>query len=247
MSVLPTVLITGATDGLGLALARSFDRRGARLLLLGRRPADALPEDLRSVTYCQADLGERDAAERLSRFLDEHSIARLDLVIHNAGLGYYGPPEAQALTDLRALIDVNLRAPIALTHAALPRLAAARGRVVLISSVAAVLPTPQYAVYAATKAGLESFARNLRAELDTVAVQLVALGAVRTGMHAKSGMPADRLRSDRFPPPEQVAEQVVAAIESGRDEVTIGALNRWLRRGGRWLPRVADLIATRMR
>lgn len=243
----PTILITGATDGIGLALARCYQARGARLVLVGRRPADALdPQLFGPEAYCRADLAQPFAPALLAEFLRRHKVDRLDLLIHNAGVGSYGPAEAQAPAAIDALLDTNLRAPIALTHALLPPLLAARGRVVFIGSVAAALPAPDYAVYGATKAALAGFARSLRIELrDQVAVQVIHPGATRTGMHAKIGAPLERMGWRRFPPPEHVAGQIVRAIESGAPVATIGMGNRAMRFAGRHLGGLVDRLAAR--
>ncbi len=136
----------------------------------------------------------------MAAWLDAQAIDRLDLVIHNAGTGYYGPVADQSPADLQALIALNLRAPIALTHALLPRLDAAQGKLVFVSSVASALATPDYATYTATKAALDGFARSLRIEqAGRVRVQVLHPGAVNTGLHAKIGIPKETLDWDTFP------------------------------------------------
>jgi short-subunit dehydrogenase len=245
----PTVLITGATDGIGLALARLYQARRARLVLVGRRPRAALDPALFSPErYCQADLAQTDCAEVVTRFLDEQGITELSLLIHNAGAGYYGSVEQQTSENISELVAVNLRAPMALTHALLPRLRAAKGKIVFISSVAAGLPVPAYAVYGATKAALDGFARSLRIELrNAVAVQVIHPGATRTSMHTKSGVPPGALKWERFPSPEMTAERIAKAIVGSRSSVTIGAVNRLLRFGGYYAPGIVYWFASRMK
>ena len=241
----PTALITGASDGIGLALARIYLARGWRVLPLGRRPAAELEPALRD-EYLRVDLAQPYAAALVAEALRRRGVAQLEQLIHCAGIGAYGPVEAQTPEVISALLDVNLRAPIALTHALLPLLVAARGRVAFIGSVAAALPVPDYAVYGATKAGLEGFARSLRDELrGQVGVQLIHPGATRTGMHAKIGAPLERMGWSRFPPPERVAQQIAAAIEAGAAVTTIGAGNRLLRFAGRYLGGLVDRAAAR--
>ncbi len=232
-----TILITGATDGIGLALARIYQTRGARVILVGRRSLDQLDSTLfTTTTYCQADLSHADCAESITHFLHTQGIQQLDLLIHNAGIGSYGPTEKQAPEKIRELVTVNLLAPIALTHAQLPLLRQPSGKIVFISSVASALATPQYAVYSATKAALDGLARNLRIELrDRVAVQLIHPGATRTGMHAKSGISKDVLNWERFPAADRVASQITQAIDGQQASVTIGLGNRLLRFAGQHL------------
>ncbi|GAB4428316.1 MAG: hypothetical protein OHK0015_11100 [Chloroflexi bacterium OHK40] len=238
-----TVLITGASDGIGLALARSYAASGARVFGVGRRSALDVEPGLRG-GYCRVDLAQPFAAAVVSEFLRRRAVQALDLLIHCAGVGAYGPIVAQAPGTIDALLDTNLRAPIALTHALLPALARASGRVVFIGSVAAALPVPDYAVYGATKAALEGFARSLRVELrGRVGVQVIHPGATRTGMHAKSGAPLERVGWSHFPRPERVARRIVRAIAGGVPVVTIGLGNRLLRLSGRHLRGVADRFA----
>ena len=84
---------------------------------------------------------------RVVQWLAEHGVLNLDLVIHNAGAGYVGPLATQTAASIRTLVDVNFWAPVALSHRLYPWVAAANGRQVYVSSVAADLPGPRYAVY----------------------------------------------------------------------------------------------------
>jgi short-subunit dehydrogenase len=234
-----TVLLTGATDGIGLALARLYQARGDRLVLLGRRAPDNLdPSLFAPATYCRVDLALPYCAEIVAQFVCARHIPHIDLLIHNAGIGYFGDTAAQPSQSVRDLVAVNLRAPVALTHRLLPWLQQAprgQGKLVFISSVVSALPCPGYAVYGASKAALDGFARSLRVELrPNIAVQVIHPGATRTGMHARSGAKLDRRRLERFPSPEHVAISIARAIDSEQAAVTIGAGNRLLQLGGRY-------------
>src|SRR5690606_18379365 len=199
-----TVLITGATDGLGLALARRYRAQGSVVLTVGRRPLAVLdPDFFTPESYCQVDLALPDAAQRVAAWLDERGIGALDLLIHNAGIGYVGDLESQEPDNIRALIDVNLWAPISLSHALFPRLQAAQARCVFISSVAADMPGPRYAVYTATKAALDGFARAWRAELRAdgsgVTGPVIPPGPGRTARPAQRGAGPAPLGRARLP------------------------------------------------
>lgn len=233
-----TILITGATDGIGLALAVRYAARGWRLVLVGKRPLTDLHNALfTSRNYCQVNLADPDCHEQLLAWLGRQGIDRLDVVVHNAGVGSYGTLTEQTPAEIDTLLAVNLYAPIRLSHALLPWLPPHAGKMVFVSSVAAGLPAPAYAVYAAAKAALESFARNLRWELaGGLQVQIVRPGATRTGMHAKAGIPRSEMDWTKFPPAEQVADGVAAAIDRGRPLRTLGVGNRLLALAGRWLP-----------
>ena len=256
-----TVLITGATDGIGLALARLYAAQGARLILVGRKPLAALAgtagadtpaadTDLFTpTTYCQADLSAPQCHLVIGTWLTGHQVERLDVVIHNAGLGYVGDLARQDAESIAQLVAVNVRAPIAVTHQLLPLVAAAHGKMVYISSVAAVLPGPDYAVYTATKAALDGFVRNLRIELNAakrpVTVQLIHPGATRTGMHAKSGLSQARVDWTTFPPAEQVAQEIERIIRAGSRRRAVGLTNRLGLAAGLAVPGLIDGIMVR--
>jgi short-subunit dehydrogenase len=128
----------------------------------------------------------------------------------------------------------------------LPLLPRPGGKVVFISSVVSALACPDYAVYGATKAALDGLARNLRLELrDEIAVQVIHPGATRTGMHAKSGLSRQQMNWDKFPPAEQVAGQIAAAIDRNRSAVTIGLGNRVLQLSGRYFGGLVDAALRR--
>lgn len=239
------VAITGATDGIGLALAQQYQQRGARLILIGRRPLDTLDTTFFTPDrYCQADLANPKSVEQILSWLHENNLTALDLVIHNAAQGYVGPVAAQSEESIRHLVDVNLRAPIVLSHALYPLVAQAAGKMIFISSVVAGLPGPNYAVYTATKAALDSFVRNwqieLRAAHSPVQVQVIRPGATRTNMHQKSGADPHVLHWERFPPPEAIAGQIIQAIRRGRRALTLGLVNQLLFFSGRAFPRLID-------
>ncbi len=238
-----TVLITGATSGIGLELARLL-ANSHRLVLIGRKSPDALSDErFTQDTYCQADLSSPESVPIISSFLVRQNIQRLHLVIHNAAVGFYGTVEAQPDDKLQALLQTNLYSPIHLTQAVLP-LMKPSDKLVFVSSVAASLPVPDYAVYGASKAALSGFARNLRLELGNApAVQVIYPGAVRTDMHRKSGVPEDKLNSARFPSAAQVAAQILQASRTRRREVTLGLANRLLRLAGRFLSDPLDFLA----
>lgn len=237
-----TVLITGATDGIGLALARIYRAQGARPVLVGRRSlSDLHPDFFTPQTYCRTDLSGDDCADEIERFLQAQEIEGIDLLIQNAGTGYYGPVKEQTRASIRQVLAVNLTTPILLSHRLYPYLEQTGGKMVLIGSVASAIACPDYAVYAATKAALEALGRSLRAELKgRVRVQVVHPGATRTGLHAKIGLTRDRVDWERFSSAERVASKIARAIAGRRPVVTVGAGNRLLRFAGRLLGGAVD-------
>ena len=229
-----TILITGATSGLGLELAKLYLEQNQKLILLGRQGPRELHAPLFfQASYLQCDLSQEGSALKTMAFLKSAGIAELDMVIHNAGVGYYGRFEEQSEEDTLKLLHTNLYAPISLSHALLPKIKTS-GKLVFISSVAAHLPAAEYAVYAASKAALGGFARTLRLEQNRVKIKTIFPGAIRTAMHKKSGVPEGKLKLERFPSAGSVAVQVVKAIELGRSEQAIGFGNAVLRMAGRF-------------
>ncbi len=224
------VLITGASDGIGHALAVQYAAAGARVFGIGRRAyPPSLTGSVSPDDYCAVDLGRDNAAGTICTFLDERQATHLDILVHNAAVGWYGAPQQQSSASIDTLLHVNLYAPMALTHALLPRLRPVRGVVAFISSVHSALPTPDFAVYTATKAGLDGFARNLRGEeRGSVDVLVLWPGPTRTEMHGKSGVPPHRIRAERYATPEEVAGMAIRSIARRRSG-GIGLVNRLLR------------------
>jgi short-subunit dehydrogenase len=242
-----TTVITGATDGIGLALAHEYDQRGDRLILLGRRPISSLDDPLFSNhSYARIDLAQTEETRRILGLLETHRIDSIDRLILNAGTGSYGPVSEEPPDRIRDIVSVNLSASIALLHHCWSRLANAHGRVVLIGSVIAALPCPDYAVYGATKAAIDGLARSLRHELaPDVAVQVIHPGATRTGLHEKIGVDERRVDWRRFPTAEVIAGRVVRRVGSGSWRSLLSMVDRILWTAGRRLARQVDWLMGR--
>lgn len=239
-------LITGATDGIGLELARQAETRRVPLLLHGRRPGAGLaPAPFFAGRYLQADLADPRAPERIAARLDELGVTRLGRLVLNAADGWVGSLEQLPEVRARALLEVDLVAPLRLVHLLLPRLRAARGRIVFISSIATRFAAPRYAAYAAAKCAAEGFFRSLALELaDAVEVQVLRLGAVRTGLHAKSGFELDPARARRWPSAAAAARALAAHIDGPARDATIGLANRALAGLGRAVPALVDALSS---
>ena len=222
------VLITGATGGIGQAIARAFAVHGANLILTGRR-ADVL-EPLaaeargRSLAF---DLAERGDVEELCR---EAVGAELDVLIANAALPATGLLTELSQEQVDRMLEVNLRAPIALAHALAPgMIERGRGHMVFVSSLSGKAASPASSIYSATKFGLRGFALGLREDLRP---HRVGVSTVLPGFVSDAGLFADaqRNRPDghiRLPPgvgtrtAEQVAAAVIRAIERNRAELDV--------------------------
>jgi short-subunit dehydrogenase len=240
-----TVLLTGATGGLGQAIARALAERGASLVLSARREealrdlAGALPGEHR---VAPADLGEDGAAQNLAA-----EAGRIDCLVANAGLPGSGSLESFSAEELTRALRVNLEAPMMLARELSSGMESrGMGHLVFIASLAGKAPSPRTAVYSATKFGLRGFALSLRADLARagVGVSIVAPGFIRgAGMFADSGAkPAPGLGTST---PDQVAAGVVKAIEGDKFEVAVAPLRqRALAHLGLASPRIAMRVIT---
>ena len=181
------VLITGASSGIGTELARQLGKAGYRLILTARRVdrldalAEALREEGAEVVTAQADLADPHAPSRLLEAV-QSAFGRLDVLINNAG---YGLPTLYCDADPRSIrdqIEVNLVAPLQLTHALLPYLLKSRGTIINVGSSITVAAIPSFGVYGMTKAALAYWNDCLRRELRGrgVKVCLVEPGPVAT-------------------------------------------------------------------
>ena len=218
-----SVLLTGATGGIGHAIARALRARGAELTLSGRRAAvlEPLAAEL-GARALAADLSDRVEVERL---LDE--LGDVDILLANAALPASGRLESFSIEEIDRALEVNLRAPIVLARALLPAmLARASGHLLFVSSLGGKAPTPGASIYNASKAGLRAFAAGLRADLHAsgVGVSAVFPGFIRdAGMFADAGV--------QLPPgvgtrtPADVARAVAGAIEHDRGEVDVAPLH----------------------
>ena len=222
-----TALLTGATGGLGRAIAKALTQRGATVLLSGRKAEalEALAAELPGEGHrvLPADLAEPGAAERLAA-----EAGAVDVLVANAGLPATGRLPAFSSAELTGALRVNLEAPMLLARALEPgMLERGSGHMVFVSSLSGKSATPLSSVYNATKFGLRGFALGLRADLDPlgIGVSLVSPGTIReAGMYADSG--ADPIPGLGTGSPQQVADAVVAAIEKNRVEVTVAPIQQ---------------------
>jgi short-subunit dehydrogenase len=217
-----TVLLTGATGGIGQAIARALAGRGAKVILTGRRSdvLEPLAAEL-SGRALAVDLAERAEVARLIGEAGD-----VDILVANAALPATGTLDDFSVPEIDRALDVNLRAPIVLAHGLLPAMVArGRGHLVFISSLSGKAATPKTALYNATKFGLRGFASAARADLreSGVGVTTVFPGFIRdAGMFAEAEvkLPAGVGTST----PDEVAAAVVAGIERNKGEIDVAPL-----------------------
>jgi short-subunit dehydrogenase len=216
------VLLTGATGGLGHAIARALHTRGAVLTLTGRRleVLEPLAAEIGGRAV-EADLAEADAPARLLEAAGE-----VDVLVANAALPGSGRLSSFSVEEIDRALTVNLRAPMLLAHALSARMVErGSGHLVFVSSLAGRAASPGSSVYSATKFGLRGFGLALREDLvdKGVGVSVVLPGFIRdAGMFHESGAKLPPLVGTKVP--EDVARAVVKVIEGNRAELDVAPL-----------------------
>lgn len=234
------VLLTGATGGLGHAIARALAAKGAQLILTGRR-VDVL-EPLASELGARALAVDLSEPAEVDRLLVE--AGELDILVANAALPGSGPLDSFTLDQIDRALDVNLRAPIALAHALAPQMVKrGSGHLLFMSSLSGKAATAGSSIYNATKFGLRGFAGAMRAELHGTGVGVSAVfpGFIReAGMFADAGVKLPTGVGTRSP--DDVAKAVVVAIERNRGEIDVAPMT--LRLGSTFAGIAPELSAT---
>jgi len=211
-------LVTGASRGIGRALARALAARGAALGLVARgaEALEPLSAELGAAAL-PADVGDRAA---ISAAVDAFAAGGgLDLVVANAGIAHYGPFATTPIERAEAMNRVNWLGTLYTVHAALPHLRG--GHIVVVSSGAGLRAFPEAAAYGATKAAQRAFAEALRHELAGAGVSVTTVfpGEIDTGLHAHEPERMPAWYGSRKASPERLAAAVIAAVEADRRTV----------------------------
>lgn len=216
------ILLTGATDGIGLAMAAMLAPLNEMVVTGRKAPAEIEGRLPSNVTYCQADQGDlHTALAAVENTLSDLNWHFLDIAILNAATGYAGEAVSETAASIRTICDTNLLFPMLLSRNLAGRLAGAKGRLLLIGSVA-YRGAPGFASYAAGKAGLDAFARSLGEEWrDRIKVGVVHPGPTRTAMHEKAGH-SPGAAEKFFIPADDMASMIIRRLDGRAGRVTLG-------------------------
>lgn len=248
------VVITGASMGIGRELALAWAGRGARLVLsarsvvalhdvaaecerLGAQAAIVVPGDVTDAAY------RRELVERAGD---------IDVLVNNAGRGFYGVVAKIDLDEMRALFELNVFAPLHLVQLALPALRRSKGTICMLSSIAGVVAAPRYGAYAASKFALEALAMSMRSELADAGIKVVVIrpGPVHTPFRANAARVPGEVGYDAPDPKAQsaraVAERTIRAVERGQAVLETSAFVRGASTAMRLVPPAVRFALRRM-
>lgn len=245
-------LITGASSGIGAALARNLAARGAKLALLARRRdrLEALAADLSQQTTVTVTVADVTEAAQVQAAVAEAAarLGGLDLVVNNAGLGYFGPLEDMLLDDLDKVVKTNIHGLLHVVQAALPHLKESHGMIVNISSALSKRALPYLSAYAGTKSMIDALSDGLRLELRPYGIKVLNYcpPETKTEFHANAStrngvtltMPGRKMAK-----PEDVAERIARAIIAGKREVNESRTLHWM---AFLAPRMVDSMFAKM-
>jgi short-subunit dehydrogenase len=223
-------VVTGASSGIGLELAKQFAQHGFDLLVAAEDAgivgaADGLRELGAKVDRVQVDLATFDGVETLYERIKADG-RPVDALVLNAGVGVGGAFKDTDLSQELNLINLNVVSPVHLAKRVVPMMIAeGAGRILFTSSIAAEMPAPFEAIYGASKAFLLSFAEALRNELKETGVTVTALqpGPTETNFFRRAGMEDTKVGSDKKDDPADVARDGFEALMAGKDHVVAGS------------------------
>ena len=244
----PTALITGASGGIGLELAKLFARDGYNLALVARSHdrLKAIAEELErahgiQVKYCTKDLAVTSTPDEIFQSIKSEMLD-IDVLVNNAGFGWRGEFARMELTEALEMIQVNITALTHLTRLLLPEMVRrGQGRILNVASTAAFQPGPLMATYYASKAYVVSFSMALAEELAGSGVTVTAFcpGPTATGFGARAGFPSGKgFLSAISMDAATVARDGYRGMKKGKRLVVSGTMNWFGTQLVRFLPRV---------
>jgi NAD(P)-dependent dehydrogenase (short-subunit alcohol dehydrogenase family) len=239
-------LVTGASSGIGLAVARRLVGEGTAVALVART-REKLEEAVRDLGKGHAaafpvDVKDFAALTALpGRVIDR--FGGLDILVNNAGLNHRGPILEHSAEALADVITTNLTSPIYLTRVAVP-LMRRGGVIVNVASIAGMVPVPHEAAYCASKAGLRAFTRALADELVDAGISacLVSPGPVDTGFFGDVAQVPDLVFSQPMRTAEQIADAVMTCIRTGAGEIAVPSMSGKLATVGYLFPGLGRVL-----
>ena len=230
-------IVTGASGGIGLCLAREFAAKKYDLLLIARSEdkllvlAESLQREFNiKASYLALDLSEKKSIPAIKNWIDQNNIA-IDVLVNNAGYGTWGVFEQSDLVQLENMMHLNMNAMVDLCYLMIPYLKKKSPAYLLnIASTAAYQAVPTLTTYAATKAFVVLFTRGLRWELkgSGISVSCLSPGATSTGFIDRAGMKSMQERAEKFSmKPEAVAKIAIDQMFRGKAEIVPGFIN-WI-------------------
>lgn len=217
-----SVLVTGASRGLGMATASALSQAGWRVIAGARDPSGVVYDDP-SITVVPLDVTDHATVRSAVDAAQDIAGGALDAVVNNAGYALLGPLETLDMDDIRVQFETNVFGALAVTQAALPAMrAAGGGRILFVSSVGAHLSTPMVGLYRATKAAVNAMADTLRVEVRPFGIRILCIepGMVDTGFSASAQRDALSLDSG---PWATMATQTVGGLRKWREWVNLTA------------------------
>jgi uncharacterized protein len=241
-----TALVTGASGGIGKAIAQQFAKDGVNLVIVARSASalNQLASDWIKaygvqVSVIAADLSEPNAAQLLHEEVQRRAIA-IDYLVNNAGYGLYGLFKDTSLDEELAMMRINMETLTGITKRFLPGILARKGRIMNVASTAAFQPGPYMAVYYATKSYVLSFSEALASELAGSGVTVTALcpGPTRSGFQDKAAMNDSALvKGKRLPTADAVGLAGYKAMQRGQRVYIPGVMNWLMAQSVRFTPR----------
>ena len=222
-----TILLTGASGGIGSAIAAGLSDQGARLILVGRneQTLSQLNRDLGGHHLdCVADISTSVGRESIIRFC-ENEVSKIDVVINNAGVSVFGSLERMAPSIIEHVIQTNLLSQILLCQAFLPLLKTfSKSEIINVGSTFGSIGYPGFSVYCASKFGLRGFSEALNRELaeSPVSIRYFAPRATQTTLNSDKVVEMNKALANKMDKPQQVAQSLIKFLENTDHRAYLG-------------------------